>query len=291
MIYDIVHTTDYRFHRPVELGWHRLAFRPRDGHDMRVLATALDVTPGERQVDLIHDVYGNSVAMVLPESPSAQLRIESRFTVEHVGSQGFDLPAAVEAELIPPAYSSAERLALLPFLLPSFDDDGNRVRAWAQQFVPSDSAPLARPVIARMAQHMRDTLQYTRRDEEGVQTPQQTLQTSSGSCRDYATLMIDALRSLGIAARFVSGYVYSPGGAFDASAGATHAWVQCFLPHCGWFPVDPTNNLIGGHELIRIAVARQASEVSPLSGEWFGAPGDFANMQVDVQVTARDPRS
>jgi len=291
MIYDIVHTTDYRFHRPVELGWHRLAFRPRDGHDMRVLATSLDVTPGERQVDLIHDVYGNSVAMVLPQSPSAQLRIESRFTVEHVGSQGFDLPATVEAELIPPAYSSAERLALLPFLLPSFDDEGNRVRAWAQQFVPQGSAPLARPAIAAMAQFMRDTLLYTRRDEEGVQTPQQTLGLGSGACRDYATLMIDALRSLGIAARFVSGYVYSPGGAFDASAGATHGWVQCFLPHCGWFPVDPTNNLIGGHELIRIAVARQASEVSPLSGEWFGDPGDFANMQVEVQVKARAARS
>jgi transglutaminase-like putative cysteine protease len=289
VIYDIVHTTDYRFHRPVELGWHRLAFRPRDGHDMRVLATSLAVTPGERQVDLIQDVYGNSVAMVLPASPSDQLRIESRFTVEHVGSQSFDLPAVVEAELIPPAYSNAERLVLQPFLLPSFDDEGNSVRAWAQRFVPQSGPALARPAIAQMAQHMRDTLSYTRRDEEGVQDPLRTLALGSGSCRDYATLMIDALRRLGIASRFVSGYVYSPGGAFDASAGATHAWVQCFLPHCGWFPVDPTNNLIGGHELIRIAVARQGSEVSPLSGEWFGDPGDFAGMQVDVQVSARPP--
>ncbi|MBC7940480.1 MAG: transglutaminase family protein [Chitinophagaceae bacterium] len=287
MIYNIVHTTEYRFHHEVELGWHRLAFRPRDGHDMRVLATNLVVTPLQRQVDLVQDVYGNSVALVLPASPASQLRIESHFTVEHLGSRSFNLPASVEDELIPPAYSNAERLALQPFLLPSFEDPGNQVRAWAEQFVDHVSgAPLARPVISRMTEAMRQGLQYRQREEEGVQTPTHTLAMNSGSCRDYATLMIDALRRLGIAARFVSGYVYSPGGAYDASAGATHAWVQCFLPRCGWFPVDPTNNLIGGHDLIRIAVARQASEVSPLSGEWFGEPAAFAGMHVQVSVTA-----
>ncbi len=109
----------------------------------------------------------------------------------------------------------------------------------------------------------------------------------SGSCRDFATLMIDALRHLGIAARFVSGYLYVPQAQGNVGGGATHAWVQCYLPECGWFPVDPTNNLVCGPDLIRVAVARQASEVAPLSGEWFGCPGDFAGMTVDVQVHAR----
>lgn len=288
MIYDIEHSTEYRFHRPVELGLHRLTFRPRDGHDMRVLATELDVTPPPQRVDLVHDVYGNSVAMVQPGSPAEVLRIVSRFAVEHLGSNAFGLPTASESAWMPPAYTAAERLALTPFLVPSFDDTDHVLRAWAQPFADqgaADSGP--RRTIALMTDALRRQLSYTRRDAEGVQTPQQTLALNSGACRDYATLMIDALRHLGIAARFVSGYLYSPSGTGLDGGGATHAWVQVYLPDCGWFPVDPTNNLIGGNDLIRIAVAREASEVAPLSGEWYGVSGDFAGMTVDVQVNAR----
>jgi transglutaminase-like putative cysteine protease len=285
VIYDIAHVTEYRFVREVELGLHRLTFRPRDGHDMRVLATSLLVQPTERRVDLIHDAYGNSVALVLPGSPASTLRIESRFTVDHVGSRAFDLPFATQAQLVPPAYSRGEQLALMAFLLPSHDDANFQVREWAQQFVTDQGhGPMAQQTIQRMSETIRNTFEYRVREEEGTQTPQETLTSRSGSCRDLATLMIDALRRLGIAARFVSGYLYSPQ---NTQAGTTHAWVQIYLPDCGWFPVDPTNNLIGGSELIRVAVAREAAEVSPLSGAWYGASTDFAGMTVQVSVTAR----
>ncbi len=297
MIYDIVHRTEYRFHRPVELGWHKLTFRPRDGHDMRVLATSLDVTPAEQQVHLVHDVYDNSVALILPGGPADHLRIESRFTVEHTGSHAFHLSAPQGAQPFPPAYTDAEQLALHPFLLPSFDDATGRVLQWARRFVGADGAAAdSRVCIAAMTEFIRAGFTYESRDSEGVQTPAQTLERGAGACRDYATLMIDALRRLGIAARFVSGYLFEhaqtngdPGGGpvGNQGGGATHAWVQCYLPERGWFPCDPTNNLIGGSDLIRIAVARQASEVSPLSGEWFGDEDDFAGMAVQVTVSAR----
>ena len=288
MIYDIEHSTEYRFHQPVQLGLHRLTFRPRDGHDMRVLATELDVTPPPQRIDLVHDVYGNSMAFIQPASPADVLRIVSRFSVDHLGTDSFALPTASESLWMPPAYSAAERLALTPFLIPSFDDPGHVLRSWAQPFADQGAAQGGpRQTIASMTETLRNTLTYTRRDAEGVQTPQQTLALRSGACRDYATLMIDALRHIGIAARVVSGYIYSPAGSSVDGGGATHAWVHVYLPDCGWFSVDPTNNLIGGNELIRIAVARDVNEVAPLTGQWYGYSGDYAGMTVDVKVTAR----
>ena len=308
MIYDIVHRTEYRFHKPVSFGQHRLLFRPRDGHDMRVLATDLNVDPPAERVDLLHDVYGNSIAHVRPGGPADRLSITTLFTVDHLGSGSFGLPTAAESSWMPPAYGRAEVLALQPFLIPSYPDPGHVLRAWAQPFANAGLGPMPgqsqgtsgqsqntaavgpRETIALMTQAIRDSFEYRARDEEGVQTPQQTLQLRSGSCRDFATLMIDALRHLGIAARFVSGYLYVPAlssGSSNIGGGATHAWVQCYLPDCGWFPADPTNNLIGGHDLIRVAVGREAAEVVPLAGAWFGDKADFAGLTVNVSVSAR----
>lgn len=285
MIYDIVHTTEYSFHQPVTFGQHRLTFRPRDSHDMRVLATDLEVSPPASQTLLVHDVYGNSVVLLQPDGLADKLLITSRFSVEHLGSVAFAAGADAAPAWMPPDYSSVERLALTPFLLPAHEDPGHKVRAWAQGFVPPDGN--ARQTIEAMSEAIRSGLTYNTRDEEGTQSPVQTLELGSGACRDFATLMIDALRRLGIAARFVSGFVYCPAHDGIQGGGATHGWVQVYLPDGGWFPVDPTNNLIGGSDLIRIAVAREASEVPPLTGQWFGAANDYAGMRVDVQVSTR----
>jgi transglutaminase-like putative cysteine protease len=228
MIYDITHTTEYRFHKPVDFGLHRLTFRPRDGHDMRVLATELEVLPAPSRVDLLHDVYGNSLAHVLPGASDDTLRITSRFTVEHLGSKAFEKPADGEALWMPPAYTPAERLALTPFMMPSFDDVGHALRRWAQPFAGLPGGP--RETIARMTEAIRHSLQYTLREAQGVQSPQQTLSLGSGACRDFATLMIDALRQLGIAARFVSGYLYSPAQGGHQGGGATLAGCRCTCP-------------------------------------------------------------
>ncbi|MBV8062653.1 MAG: transglutaminase family protein, partial [Nevskia sp.] len=138
---------------------------------------------------------------------------------------------------------------------------------------------------------IKDQFEYRRREEMGTQTPLQTLELGGGSCRDFALFMMEAVRSLGFAARFVSGYLYDEALIGAASGvvggGATHAWVQVFLPGAGWIEFDPTNALVGGHNLIRVAVARDAAQAAPLSGSYVGAPEDFIGMTVEVQVTAQ----
>ena len=291
VLFDIVHTTHYRYHQPVQFGEHRVLFRPRGSHDLRVLATDLVVTPEPLDIRLIQDVYSNSVALVQPQSPATELKVECSFSVEHTGTRALDLPLNPDALLYPFAYATEDRIALQHYLAPYYDDPSGELLAWARQFVRGDGPTGTRQLLVEMTQFIRDGMTYLARFDEGVQTPYETIRMRSGTCRDFATLMIEAVRQLGYAARFVSGYLYTPwlddDEAAHNGAGATHAWVQVFLPGAGWIPFDPTNNLIGGTDLIRVGVARHASLASPVSGSWNGFPGDFAGMFVDVQVRRR----
>lgn len=288
VVFDIVHRTRYDFHRPVQLERHRMLFRPRASHDLRVLATDLVVTPEPVALHLVQDVYSNSVAMLQPTSPSALLEIVASFTVEHTGTPALELPLDLAAAQCPPQYAAVEQPVLALYLAPFYDDPGGRLAAWAQPFVAAGDT---RAVLAAMTRHIRETMQYAARLQPGVQTPFETLDLGSGTCRDFATLMIEAARQLGIAARFVSGYLYcadlDPTRVGQPAPGATHAWVEAYLPGAGWLPFDPTNNLIGGTDLVRVGVASHASQAVPVSGEWFGYPADFGGMQVDVQVSRR----
>ena len=291
VVFDITHSTHYRYHHPVRLGEHRVMFRPRGSHDLRVLATDMKVTPEPVDIRLIQDVYSNSVALVQPRSPSAELKVECSFTVEHAGTRALDLPLHVEALEYPFAYADEDRIALQHYLLPYYDDPTDELNQWARQFIRTDGPTGTRELLVEMNRAIRDSMLYLARFGEGVQTPYQTIRLQSGTCRDFATLMIEAARRLGYAARFVSGYLYTPwlddGAGGYIGAGATHAWLQVYLPGAGWIPFDPTNNLIGGTDLIRVGVARHASLASPVSGAWEGFPADFAELFVDVQVKRR----
>jgi len=289
--FDITHTTHYQYAQPVDLAEHRVMFRPRGSHDLRVLATDMQVTPEPVDVRLIQDVYSNSVAVVKPQSPASELMITCSFTVEHTGTRALDLPLAEHAQQYPFAYSSEESIALQHYLAPYYDDPTGELQQCARQFVQAEGPTGTLDLLVNMTQWIRDSMTYLARFDEGVQTPYDTLRLRSGTCRDFATLMIEAIRRLGYAARFVSGYLYTPWlDAADGSysgTGATHAWVQVYLPGAGWMPFDPTNNLIGGTDLIRVGVARHASMASPVIGSWHGFPGDFMGMFVDVQVRKR----
>lgn len=291
VFFDISHTTHYRYHRPVELGEHKVMFRPRDSHDLRVLATDMKVTPEQIDIRLIQDVYSNSVALLWPQTPASELKIECRFSVEHTGTRALDLPLDPRAVSYPFAYREEDRVALQHYLTPFYDDPTGELMQWAKQFVATDGSAGTRELLVAMTKSIRDSMQYLARFDEGVQTPYETLHLKSGTCRDFATLMLEAARHLGYAGRFVSGYLYTPwlddGSPAHVGAGATHAWVQVYLPGAGWIPFDPTNNLIGGTDLIRVGVARHAGLASPVSGSWNGFPGDYAGMFVDVQVRRR----
>lgn len=292
VLFDITHTTHYRYAQPVSLGEHRVMFRPRGSHDLRVLATDLQVTPPPIDIRMIQDVYSNSVALVQPQRTATELKVVSSFTVEHTGTRALDLPLNPGAQVYPFVYSDEERMALAPYLAPYYDDPTGELLAWARHFVRTDGPTGTTQLLIDMTQFIRATMRYQARFDEGVQAPYETLRWESGTCRDFATLMIEAIRWLGYAARFVSGYLYTPWldggeGTQIVGAGATHAWLQVYLPGAGWMPFDPTNNLIGGTDLIRVGVARHASGASPVSGSWQGFPGDHLGMFVDVQVRKR----
>lgn len=286
--HEIVHTTVYHYRQPVSFGEHRVMFRPRDSHDLRVLATDLEVSP-EAMVRMIQDPHSNSVALVLPLESAEVLKIVCSFTIEHVHTDPLELPLSPSAEVFPFAYSLEERFDLETYLRPHHDDPGGHLTAWARQFIRTDGLTGTRDLLIKMNQSIRDNFRYAARDEEGTQSPQETLKLSTGSCRDFALLMMEAARRLGVATRFVSGYLYDPaldGDAADATvgAGATHAWLQAYLPGAGWVPFDPTNNLLGGNQLIRVGVARDPSQAAPIAGSWFGEAGDYLGMTVNVVV-------
>ncbi|MBS0449543.1 MAG: transglutaminase family protein [Proteobacteria bacterium] len=289
--YDIVHTTTYRYRREVSFGEHRVMFRPRDSHDLRVLATDLLVSP-QAEVRMIQDPHSNSIALVQPLVPAEALQIVCSFTIEHAHADNLELRVDPAAELYPFAYGIEDRFDLEHYLRPCHDDPQGRLTAWARQFVRTDGPTGTRDLLVAMNQTIASTLQYVVRDEEGTQTPLETLELGSGSCRDYALLMMEAARRLGIATRFVSGYLYDPaldGGSADGTQGAgyTHAWLQAYLPGAGWVPFDPTNNLLGGNTLIRVGVARHPAQAAPVAGVWYGEADDYLGMSVDVTVRRR----
>ncbi len=291
VFFDVTHTTHYRYAQMVALGEHRVLFRPRDSHDLRVLATDMTVTPSPQDIRLIQDVYSNSVALVQPQSPATELKVVCSFSVEHTGTPALDFPLSPHAQTYPFAYDDEERLVLAHYISPYYNDPDGIINAWATQFSVSTGETGSRQLLVNLTQFIRSHMQYLPRFEEGVQTPHRTLELRSGTCRDFATLMIEAARHLGYAARFVSGYLYTPwlddGSLPVATTGTTHAWVQVYLPGAGWIPFDPTNNLIDRTDLIRVGVARHASLASPVSGSWVGFPGDFLGMSVDVKIHRR----
>jgi len=290
--YDITHTTVYRYAKPVTFGEHRVMFRPRESHDLRVLATDLEVSP-EALVRMIQDPYSNSVALVQPLGEATELKIECSFTIEHAHSNNLELPLSPSAEFFPFAYSVDERFDLEHYLRPHHDDPEGKLTAWARQFIRTDGPTGTRDLLVQMNQHIRDELTYIARDEEGTQSPLITLARGSGSCRDFALLMMEAARRLGVATRFVSGYLYDPsldeesdeaGDSAVVGAGSTHAWLQAYLPGAGWVPFDPTNNLLGGYHLVRVGVSRDPKQAAPISGSWYGEPDAYVGLDVVVRV-------
>jgi transglutaminase-like putative cysteine protease len=289
--YDIVHTTTYSYSKPVSFGEHRVMFRPHDSHDLRVLATDLTVSP-DAGIRLIQDQFSNSVALVQPKSVATELKIVCSFTIEHAHSNNLELPLSPSAEHFPFAYSVDERFDLEHYLRPHHDDPEGKLTAWARQFIRTDGPTGTRDMLVAMNQHIRDHFTYAARDEEGTQAPLDTLEKGTGSCRDFALLMMEASRQLGVASRFVSGYLYDP--ALDDSepgtdpqmvgAGSTHAWMQAYLPGAGWVPFDPTNNLLGGYHLLRVGMVRDPKQAAPVAGSWFGEPAAYSGMKVEVRV-------
>ncbi len=286
---NVRHITTYRYSEPITPGDHRMMFRPRDSHDLRLISATLAISPQPIAIRWLYDVFGNSVAIASFEGTATELHFESLVSLEHyeAGAPDFALDGA--AKDYPFSYLDTE----LPDLIGPMTRRHNEpeIAQWARSFLHNaGEATGSMEMLTAMTVGIKEKFIYAARDEMGVQTPLETLNLGTGSCRDFAFLMMEAVRSLGLAARFVTGYIYSPAGSSgNVGGGATHAWLQVYLPGAGWVEFDPTNGIIGNRDLIRVAVARDPSQAQPLSGTWTGTPSSYLGMSVDVTVTAGDP--
>ncbi|MEP7245525.1 MAG: transglutaminase family protein [Gammaproteobacteria bacterium] len=285
----VTHKTTYSYRRPVEFGEHRLMSRPRDSHDLRLIDTTLVITPPASGIRWIHDVFGNSIAIASFSQPAQQLVFETSFRAEHYPVMARAITLEPYASSFPFSYSAEDTADLGRTKERHYPDPEHKIDAWAKTILARVPAAETLDVLMAMNSQVKEQFKYEARDEEGVQTPLQTLQLGSGTCRDFAVCMMEASRSLGLAARFVSGYLYDESliGAAGGmvGGGATHAWAQVFLPGAGWVEYDPTNALVGGRNLIRVAVTRDASQAVPLQGSYRGEPEDFVSIDVEVDVT------
>lgn len=286
----ILHETRYDYDRPVQFGLHRLLIRPRDSHSLRVVNASLQVTP-PGEIRWIYDALANCVCLFQPRGQSTSLSITSRLVIERFPARLTDVIVSDPRTAVPVVYDREDRTAVSPFMEPATDDADAALLTWVRSLVERTEEP-ALDFVLRVNKAIHQQFSYQARGAEGCQSPGQTLAWRSGTCRDFAWLMVEALRRLGFAARFVTGYLYSPaldvGGASSLrGAGATHAWCEVFLPGLGWLEFDPTNGLAESADLIPIAVTRTPAQAAPISGTLEG----FANatMTVRVEVSALDP--
>lgn len=283
------HTTRYSYAAPVTLGEHRLMIRPRDSHDLRLVEATLSLSP-PGDMRWIHDVFGNSVALVEFPSPADELVVESVLRLIRYPYVAPSLDIDADAATYPFIYAPDDRRDLGALRENHYPDPKGRLAEWVSSFVMGKGTDTL-ALLADINAGIKQGFTYAAREAEGTQTPVETLELGSGTCRDFALLFIEATRHLGFGARFVSGYLYDPaldaGGEDEAvqGAGATHAWAEVYLPGAGWVEYDPTNGLIGSEALIRIAVTRDPAQASPVSGSFTGDAGDFLGMSVEVSVT------
>lgn len=284
-ILKVHHRTTYRYSRPVGFGEHRWLFRPRDSQEQRLILAEHKVSPEPAEITWVHDVFSNQIALVHFEQASQELTFESSITLEHTPQSGPRFRTEDTARNWPFEYDQDTLIDIEPYRRVHYPDSA--VEAWARSLLPFDGVADTADLLRSLNDAVRETCGYTRRTDPGTQPPAVTLQRKLGTCRDFAMLMMEAARTLGFAARFVTGYIYVP--ARDQGkvlgSGATHAWVQIFLPGAGWVEFDPTNGIVGNRDLIRVGVARDPRHAKPLSGSFRGDRTLYLGMEIDVTVS------
>jgi transglutaminase-like putative cysteine protease len=292
----VVHATEYRYVQPVRFTPHRLMLRPRDSHDLRLIDATIGVSPQPTSTRWAHDVFANSVAILTWDGVERDtLRIISSLDLEHFPGT-LTVPQETidpSAEIYPFRYAPDEFPDLVRLLEQHYPDPDQAVAKWARRFLNPGGPTKTMALLSAMTEAIKSDFHYEGREAEGTNSPTRTLATRRGACRDFALLMMEAVRSLGFAARFVSGYLYDEALVESADAvvggGFTHAWCSVYLPGAGWVEFDPTNGLIAGRNLIRVCTARSPEQALPVAGGFVGRPRDFICMTVNVEVTVGVP--
>lgn len=278
--YKILHRTYYNFSASVWLEPHALRLRPREGHELRIESSTLKITP-PATLRWHRDVEDNSVAIATFNSPANQLVIESEVIIQQYNQAPLDFLVADYATDYPFAYTPEDRVVLSPYMNSAEHPANGLLTEWVANLWQSGEPIQTYALLQRLSAHIHQTLSYRLREEPGVQTAAETLSYGTGSCRDFAYLLMEAARHLGLASRFVSGYLHAPPS--TVNFGATHAWAEVYLPGAGWKGFDPTIGEIVGTNHIAVAVARLPESVPPIAGSFVGIPG--ASLNVGVWVT------
>lgn len=283
----IKHQTVYEYSNAVEFLPHKLLLRPREGHDIRIESSRLKITPSHR-VKWHRDVNNNSVAVVYFLEPDSRVAFLSEVVIEHYEESPLDFLIEPSAVNFPFHYDATEGTDLMPYQMSVFPEEAKALRKWISQFWRLGQKLETYVLLDSINKAIAEHIEYRVREEPGVQSPQTTLTQTTGSCRDMATLFIEACREIGLAARFVSGYLHAP--VSEAGYGATHAWSEIYLPGAGWKGFDSTSGEVVGSKHIAVAVSRHPEAVPPIAGAFLGVLDKTPSMKVKLEVSEMPTR-
>ncbi len=280
---NIAHTVSYHYSAPVVLAPQHILMRPRENHHVSITSFRLITTP-ETKLFWARDHHENSLAIAYHydrvEAFSARVEIE----VETLDRNPFEFVVRLDAAHFPFDYQPAERVLLAPYRNPS-EEKGRPLLDWMRSALrefPDDTLE----VLTQLNQAIREQLDYHTRDDPGAQEPEETIRNRSGTCRDFANLMMQACHALGFAARFVSGYLYDSSPESGVSPGALHAWTEVYLPGAGWKGFDPTHGVLTDDHFVPVAVGRGPANLNPVTGAFWGGNDVRARMEASLEIRA-----
>ena len=287
----IEHTNIYRYNQPVEWTMHKLMLRPAESHGLQIRSESLEIAPAHR-LSWEHDVFYNSIAQVNFTEKSDELRIVSCYTVQQFNINPFDFVMEIYTNELPFEYRGDEVHDLAPYLAPQYPAEAAAVKDWCRPFLKSTGHSQTLDFLLAMNSAIAADFSYARREEPGIQSPAETLKAHTGSCRDFALLFMEAARHMGLAARYVSGYLCSMDDEKPVEAtDATHAWVEIYLPGAGWKGFDPTCGILAAGLHVRVAATRNPVQATPIRGSYLGDASLFRDMTVTVHARAIQSQS
>ncbi|MBP7142729.1 MAG: transglutaminase family protein [Opitutaceae bacterium] len=281
----VTHLSRYEYERTVTFSPHQLYLRPRETPLLRVNTFGFNISP-DAKIVWTRDSNDVLLATAYFWDGARALSIRTDFEVETHDSNPFDFILKPHATSFPFTYTPLERLSLSPYLSPPSAETQRLLHAWLQE-QPLQLSGETVPFVTSLNRLLYSTMDYVRREDPGIQDTRTTLSRRSGACRDYAVLLADLCRTLGLAARFVSGYVYSESDDNHRSLGAMHAWTELYLPGAGWKGMDPTHGVLCDDSFIPVAHAPSAESVNPIQGNIYSLSRVHSSLLTEVRVEKR----